>query len=81
MESLASIATFLGWCTIINIIVILMFVVVWSATHDFFSNIFAKMFGISPDEVKVAVFRIFMQYRLALAVLNVVPYIAVKIMQ
>jgi len=49
--------------------------------HGIFSNIFVNMFGISQDEMKATMFRIFMQYRVAFAILNLAPYIALKIME
>jgi len=41
----------------------------------------AKMFGIRKEEAKATFFRVFHQYRLLFAVLNVVPYVAVTIMR
>ena len=81
MDSLTIVTTFLGWCTIINIVIILMFLIIWSNAQDSFGDITARMFGVSQDEVKATVFRVFMQYRIAFAVLNLVPYLALKIMQ
>ena len=80
MNSIQTLATFLGWCTVINIGVILFLLLVLSVFREGIGELSAKMFGITKEEAKATFFRIFMQYRLAFAILNLVPYIALKIM-
>ncbi len=80
MNSIETLATFFGWCTVLNIGVVLVIVVFVSVFHEFAAELSAKMFGITKAEAKATLFRIFMQYRIAIVVLNVVPYIALKIM-
>jgi len=80
MISIESLTTFFGWCAIINIGMILMIMLTWSFFHEGIARIHAKIFGITAEETKVTFFRVFQQYRLALAVLNLVPYIVLKIM-
>ena len=53
---------------------------VFSVFRDIFATITAKMFGVTKEEAAVTFFRVFQQYRLAVVVLNVVPYIALKMM-
>ena len=80
MNSIETLATFFGWCSVINIGIILLFLMFVSAFHEGFGEISARMFGVTKEEAKATFFRIFMQYRIAFAVLNLVPYIALKIM-
>jgi hypothetical protein len=80
MNSIETLATFFGWCVVINIGFILIAVVLAAAFHEGFGKINAKIFGISQEEAKATVFRAFQQYRFAVLVLNLVPYIALKIM-
>ena len=80
MNSIETLATFFGWCTILNIIAIIIVFLFFSAFHEFFGRITAKMFGVSEQAAKETFLRIFMQYRVAFVVLNLVPYIALKIM-
>ena len=80
MNSIETLATFFGWCAAINVGVLLLGVLTFSIFHDAFGRISAKTFGITKGEAAVTFFRVFQQYRVALVVLNVAPYIALKIM-
>ncbi len=80
MNSIETLATFFGWCIVINIGVILFAVLFFGVFHEGFSTINAKIFGITKEEAKATVFRAFQQYRFAVAGLNLVPYLALKIM-
>ena len=80
MSSIATLATFFGWCTVINIGVILLLLLVFAGFHEDIGRLSAMMFGIAREEAKATLFRTFMQYRMAVGVFSLVPYIALKIM-
>jgi len=80
MNSIENLATFFGLCAVINFGIILLAVLFFGFAHEFTGNISAKIFGVTKEEAKATIFRVFQQYRLAFMVLNVVPYIALKIM-
>ena len=80
MISIESLATFFGWCTVINVGLIFFIMLLWNFFHEGIARIHAKIFGVTAEEAKVTFFRVFQQYRLALAVLNLVPYVVLKIM-
>ena len=80
MSSVESLATFLGWCSVINIGIILVGLVIFGFGHKLFGKFSAKLFGISQEDAKSIHFRAFQQYRVLIAVFNVVPYVALKIM-
>ncbi len=80
MNSIDTLATFFGWCTALNVGLLLLAMLVFSVFRDIFATITAKMFGVTKEEAAVTFFRVFQQYRLAVVVLNVVPYIALKMM-
>ncbi len=80
MISIDSLTTFFGWCSVINFCVIViagLFIVIF---HEGIGAISAKMFGITKEEAKATLFHVFQQYRFAFLVLNIVPYIALKVM-
>lgn len=80
--SIDTLATFFGWCTVINVGFILI-VVIFTIAADkdgFFFEKGAKLFGISKAEVRATHFRVFQQFRFAIVALNLVPYLALKIM-
>ena len=80
MDSIETLATFFGWCIVINFGALLLVVLVFSLFHDIFATLSAKVFGITKEEAAVTFFRVVQQYRFALMVLNIAPYIALKIM-
>ena len=80
MNSIDTLATFFGWCAVINIGFILLAVSVFGVFHEGLGKTAAKVFGISTEEAKVTFFLVYRQYRAAVAFLNVVPYIALRIM-
>lgn len=78
MNSIKILATFLGWCTIINFGILLLGALIWILAIPYTSQLAASM--ISPREVKVSFFNGLMIYRAGIVFLNLVPYIALKIM-
>ena len=80
MTSIETLATFFGWCIVINFGALLLIVLVFGLFHDIFATLSAKVFGITREEAAVTFFRVVQQYRFALMVLNIAPYIALKIM-
>jgi len=80
MDSIDTLATFLGWCIVINVGVIMLALLVSYFFHEGIGKIHSRIFGVSKKEAKATFFRVFQQYRLAIGVLNVVPYIVLKIM-
>jgi len=80
MNSVETLATFFGWCAAINIGIILLGVLFFGVAHEWVGRISAKIFGVTNEEAKATFFRVFQQYRLALVVLNIVPYLALELM-
>jgi hypothetical protein len=80
MNLIQTLATFFGWCTVINIVFIVIVFVFSYFLHDFFGRIIAKMFGVSEQAAKETLLRVLMQYRVAVVFFNLVPYVALKIM-
>ena len=80
MNSIKTLATFLGWCTIINIGIYLFGVLGWMLVNEYTSQWAASMMGLTPQEVKVAFTNGVLVYRAGIVLFNLVPYIALKIM-
>ena len=80
MNSIETLATFFGWCAVINIGARLLFMLALSLLHGHLTTRIAKMFGITREEAALTFFRLLLQYRLAIVILNIVPYLALKIM-
>ena len=78
MNSIKTLATFLGWCTIINFGILLLGVLIWILAIPYTSQLAASM--ISPHEVKISFFNGLTIYRAGIVLFNLVPYIVLKIM-
>jgi hypothetical protein len=76
MASIETLATFFGWCSVINIGFLLALLLRGFAVR----KLSVRVFGVTAEEVKTAYLNVFMQYRNATLVLSVTPYIALKIM-
>ena len=80
MDSIETLTTFIGWCTVINIGFILLAMLVLSVFREGLATLNSKIFGVSKEEAKATMFRVFQQYRFVVVFLNLVPYIVLKIM-
>ena len=78
MNSIEALTTFFGWCTVINIVILLGLLVRGIVVRKL--KLAEWAFGVSEEEVKTAYMNVFMQYRSAILILNVTPYIALKVM-
>ena len=78
MTSIQTLTTFLGWCIVINIGVMLGLLARGFVVRKL--KLAESMFGVTEEEVGSAYMNVFMQYRSAILIFNVTPYIALKIM-
>lgn len=80
MADIQTVTTFLGWCSIINI-GLLSFYTVWLMVfRDFTKKTHSAMLGISQDELDSIYFQYLANYKLAVLIFNIVPYLALEIM-
>ncbi|MDH3529161.1 MAG: hypothetical protein OEQ28_06320 [Acidobacteriota bacterium] len=80
MISIETLATFFGWCTVINLAFIVLAFLFFGAFHEFAGGVQSKIFGTTREEAKASFSHVFLQYRIAFVVFNLAPYIALKIM-
>ena len=80
MNSIRSLATFFGWCTVINLGILIFAGVAWTLAHDGISQVGAGMMGITAEQLRLAFIDNLMLYRAGIFLFNLVPYIALKIM-
>ena len=78
--NIEAIREFLGWCTIINIGVLAFSAIMVIALRGTISKIHQKMFGLDEAAVHQAYFRYLANYKVAIIVFNLTPYIALRIM-
>ena len=84
MNSIETLTSFLGWCTVINAVLLTVFLAVFAfldkSEDGFFVGLTLRAFGNTRADVLATVFRIFQQYRLLFIFFNLVPYLALKAM-
>lgn len=78
--SLQELATFLGWCTVINIVILLVTTFSLMGMRGTIAKIHSGMFGLSEPDLLSIYFKYLANYKLAIIMFNLVPYIAVKAM-
>jgi hypothetical protein len=74
------ITTFLGWACTINIAILALSTLSLIAMRGWVTGIHARLFGLDEKDLGRAYFQYLAQYKIAIIVLNITPYIALKIM-
>ena len=80
MTDINNLTTFFGWCSIINLGILLFSTIILSAFKKPISTIHSKVFGLNQDDIPLIYFQYLGNYKIAIILLNFVPYITLKIM-
>jgi hypothetical protein len=80
MFSIDIVREFIGWCTVINIGILLIATIFLVLTRAPILKMHAKLFELSQADLSLSYFQFLGQYKLAIYVLNLAPYIALRIM-
>ena len=80
MYSLDLIQTFLGWCSVIGIGLLLFSALTVMLFRDQVSELHARIFNLKKEDVFRAYFQYLAQMKILIIVLNIVPYFALRIM-
>lgn len=78
--NIETIRDFLGWCTLINIGVLLLMTVSLISMRPMISRLHARMFGFSESLLPMEFYRFIGYYKMAVLILNLVPYLALRVM-
>jgi hypothetical protein len=70
----------LGWASIINIVILMTSGLMVIAMRGPISKIHSSLFGLDEKDLGRAYFQYLAQYKIAIIVLNIAPYIALKVM-
>ena len=70
----------LGWASIINIAILLFSTVLLIAMRGAISKVHSTLFGLDEKDLGRAYFQYLAQYKIAIIVLNITPYIALRCM-
>lgn len=80
MSSLEAITTFFGWTTVINFILLFVSSIVVIIARGSISRIHGRMFGLESADLSRAYFQYIAQYKIAIIVFSLTPYVALKLM-
>lgn len=80
MLSIESITSFLGWCAVINTGVLILSSALLIAFMQPIINLHSKLFGLEKENLPLAYFQYLGNYKIAIFILNIVPYIALRVM-
>ena len=80
MDTIETLRVFFGWCSVINIGLLVFSSILIIAIRGTASRLHGKMFNLDEKFVEQAYFQYLGQYKIAIIVFNIVPYFALKIM-
>ncbi|MDX2503148.1 MAG: hypothetical protein QNL62_01535 [Gammaproteobacteria bacterium] len=80
MNSIETVREFLGWCSVINVGMLLISTLMLTVMRGWIVNIHASMTGVSKTELPRIYLEFLGNYKMLIIVLNLVPYIALRIM-
>ena len=69
-----------GWCLVINAVFLFLAAIGVMCFIKPIMRIHGKMFGLSDDDLARAYFQYLTNYKIAIIVFNLVPYIALKLL-
>ena len=80
MIEMNTLTIFLGWCSVINIGVLLFSTMMLILMKGSISRIHSKLFNVRQDDLVPIYFQYLGSYKIAIFIFNLVPYIALKVM-
>jgi len=80
MNSIDTLATFFGWCTVINIGIYLLTVIALTMFRSLVYRINGKIFALREEDVARISFQYVGLYKIAITVLCFVPWVALTLM-
>ena len=81
MDSMQTVREILGWCTVLNIGVLIFSALALMLVGSPIKQLHSKMFGVSEDDLSRAYFRYLSQYKIVILTFNLAPYLALQIVR
>ncbi len=73
--------TFFQWMTIMNIILIFISTILWTALKKWVYSMHGKLFNLTPEQMSLVAYQYLAIYKVLLIVFNLVPYLALTMLQ
>ena len=81
IETIQVLREFFGWCTFINVVIMVITVIAFTALKGWPARIHAKMFGLDETVVRKGYFEYLSIFKIAVMIFNLVPYLALVLME
>jgi len=81
MITTSTLTEFLGWSSVINICILIIASLAVMSMRNSMTKLHGKMFGLDTTDLSRAYFQYIAQYKIAIFVLNITPYVSLKIME
>lgn len=78
--TITSLITFLGWCSVINLFLLLFATLFLIFAGKFAANFHSKLFAMEPEKLSVLYVTYLSNYKVLIIIFNLVPYWALKLM-
>lgn len=79
MFTIETLTELLGWASVINVCILIIASISVMLMRNAMISLHGKMFGLDSVDLSRAYFQYIAQYKIAIIVFNLVPYIALKI--
>ena len=80
MITIDTLTVFFGWCSAINIGMLIFTTMILMIMKEPISRLHSKLFGLNQESLPLIYFRYLGNYKIAILMFNLVPYIALKVM-
>ena len=80
MNSLEAVTAFFGWTTVINFVLLAVSTIMVIVMRGSISRMHGRMFGLESVDLSRAYFQYIAQYKIAIIVFSLTPYVALKLM-
>ena len=80
MNTIEAMREFFGWCSVINIGILILAMIKLVLFRGLISSIHAKMFNLDESDLSRAYLQFLAQYKIAILVFSIIPYFALRIM-
>ena len=76
--NIETLTAFLGWCTLVNFILLVLATVILVLFKDFAAGIHSKLLGLDKEELHREYFRYLANFKVMVVVFNLVPWFVLK---
>ena len=80
MFSIEQLTAFFGWCTVINMGLLIFTTLLLIVLKDPISSVHSRLLGLDKDKLQDLYMNYLAHFKIAIIMLNITPYIALKLM-